>query len=384
MSEIYPPIHGGSGRWFFELYKRLEPNAYVMVVQRSDEIETKALDAGYPQRIYREDLHVEQRIASNLESLKRYLQISSRLLEIVSENHVTAIHAARPLHEGLVARWIKLRTGLPYLCYIHGEDINLATCSRELKWITRSVLKHAEKLIANSNFTRNLLIHDWGIAEQKIGLLHPGVDTNRFQPGTEPFVRKYTKEDDFVLLTVGRLQERKGHDSVIRSVSKLRKDFPLIRYLIAGTGDREASLRKLVLELDCDSHVKFLGDVDEQQLVDCYRECDLFVMPNRTIGKDCEGFGIVFLEAQAMGIPVIAGESGGTGDAMIDGITGFRINCEKNQDITKLCESIASLINAPTLRESMAQAGRQFVENNFSWEILAEEANRVLEMRKRD
>lgn len=378
LSEIFPPILGGSGRWFYEVYRRLDPGSCLMVVQESNQ-DLHETDSHYPHPILRENLHVDERILSNWTSLRRYQQISGRLRNIVRQHKVSAIHAGRPLHEGLVARWMNIRYGIPYLCFIHGEDINVATTSRELKILTQSVLKNAYRLVANSNFTVGLLQNDWRVPEEKIALMHPGIDVSQYPHlARDSGTRKYTNAGDVVLLTVGRLQKRKGQDAVIRSVAKLRDKHPNLRYLIAGVGEQEAELRKLVAELCLEKQVLFLGAVSDQEMMDCYRECDIFVMSNRAVGKDCEGFGIVFLEAQAHGIPVIAGAHGGTGDAMVHGETGLRIDCQDSENPVHLTEAIDRLVCSPELRRSMGIGGRKFVTENFDWSRISERARNVL------
>jgi phosphatidylinositol alpha-1,6-mannosyltransferase len=378
LSEIFPPIHGGSGRWFYEVYRRLDPGSFLMVVQESSQ-DTHEIDSHYPHPILRENLHVDERILSNWTSIRRYQQISDRLRNMVRQHNVCAIHAGRPLHEGLVARWMNIRYGIPYLCFIHGEDINIATTSCELKILTQSILKNAYRLVANSNFTVGLLRNDWQVPEEKIALMHPGIDVSQFsQVARDPVARKYTTEGDMVLLTVGRLQKRKGQDAVIRSVAKLREKHPNLRYLIAGVGEQMAELRRLVAELSLEKQVLFLGAVSDQEMMDCYRECDIFVMSNRAVGKDCEGFGIVFLEAQAHGIPVIAGANGGTGDAMVHGLTGLRVDCQDYENPVHLTEAIDDLVSTPELRRNMGMVGRKFVMENFDWSRISERARNVL------
>lgn len=378
LSEIFPPVHGGSGRWFYEVYRRLDPGSFLMVVQESSQ-DTNEIDNHYPHPILRESLHVDERILSNWTSIRRYQQISGRLRNIVRQHNVSSIHAGRPLHEGLVARWMNIRYGIPYLCFIHGEDINIATTSRELKILTQSILKNAYRLVANSNFTVGLLRHDWKVPEKKIALMHPGIDVSQFSHVVQsPAPRKYTTAGDVVLLTVGRLQKRKGQDAVIRSVAKLRDKHPNLRYLIAGVGEQEAELRSLVAELSLEKQVLFLGAVSDQEIMDCYRECDIFVMSNRAVGKDCEGFGIVFLEAQAHGLPVIAGAHGGTGDAMVHGVTGLRVDCQDSENPVQLTEAIDDLVSAPELRRCMGMNGRKFVTENFDWSRISERARNVL------
>jgi phosphatidylinositol alpha-1,6-mannosyltransferase len=134
----------------------------------------------------------------------------------------------------------------------------------------------------------------------------------------------------------------------------------------------------LVAELSLEKQVLFLGAVSDQEIMDCYRECDIFVMSNRAVGKDCEGFGIVFLEAQAHGIPVIAGANGGTGDAMVHGVTGLRVDCQDSENPVHLTNAIERLVSSPEMRRSMGIGGREFVTENFDWSRLSERARNVL------
>ena len=377
ISEIFPPLHGGSGRWFFEVYRRLEPRQYVMVVQKQGQ-STDDLDENYPQKIYRCDLHVEQRIVSNRKSLRRYAEICRELHSIIVSNDVVGIHAARPLHEGLLARWLFFRYRIPYLCFVHGEDVNVAMTSRELKFITASVLKHSHRIVANSHFTVNLLRNDWKISSNKIVLMHPGIDCSLYHPSHEVAVKNSFGNRSLILLTVGRLEERKGHDAVIRSVHRLRDKYPGLVYVIAGDGGYLNPLKQMVANLNLEERVRFLGAVDDKELASLYQKCDIFVLANRAVGRDSEGFGIVLLEAQATAKPVITGSDGGTGDAMIPEVTGFRVNCQDPENPAELAQAIDLLLESPQLRSSMGQRGREFVLDKFDWSRVSKFANQVL------
>ena len=365
LSEIFPPIHGGSGRWFYEVYRRLDPGNFLMVVQESSQ-DTHEIDSHYPHPILRENLHVDKRILSNWTSIRRYQKISGRLRNIVRQHHVSAIHAGRPLHEGLVARWMNIRYGIPYVCFIHGEDINVAMTSRELRILTGSVLANSRRLIANSSYTKGLLMNDWKVHESKIEMIHPGVDTSYFVPPTQELDRPTTWQGKFVILTVGRLQQRKGHDMVLRAIAMLKTTFPELLYVIAGQGEEQ-----LTHELGVADITEFVGAIDDESLRSLYRNCDLFVLANRSIGNDVEGFGMVLVEAQSCGKPVIAGKSGGTSDTMDIGESGFVIDCTSPQ---LLAESIRVLIENPEQRKHMGFHARKYTMDNFDWDTLANKA----------
>jgi phosphatidylinositol alpha-1,6-mannosyltransferase len=335
-------------------------------------------DEHYPHPIIREDLRMPFRGIAQLSSLLDYYRISSRIYRLAKTHRVTALHAARPLFEGLVARWIKLRTGLPYLCFVHGEDINVAMTSRELQFLTAAVLRNATKVIANSSFTQELLMTDWKMKAGQVELMHPGVDCQYFTPPKPGGERELFPENRRILLTVGRLQERKGHDSLIAGLPAIQRLFPDVLYAIAGDGEQRPVLQALVKHLGLEEHVDFLGEVDDGKLRQCYRECDLFVLPNRAVGRDVEGFGMVLLEAQACGRPVVAGRSGGTCDALKAEETGLLVDCQDPERPEELVAAVCRLLGNATERAAFGNAARSFVQSRFDWSILASQAERVL------
>ena len=384
LSEIFPPTKGGSGKWLSEIYSRLTSRPSLMVVGKSNiSVDVYPEDESYPHPILREDLSMAFRGIGKMASLLAYYRITQRVRTLARTHRAASIHAARPLFEGLVARLMKATTGLPYLCFIHGEDINVAKTSRELSLLTKSVLKNADKLIANSRFTRDLLIDDWKVGAERIELMHPGVDCRYFSPAQELIPRSLFPESRRVLLTVGRLQERKGHDALIHGLVEIRKSIPDVLYAIAGDGEQKPKLHRIVESLGLENHVRFLGEVNDTILRQAYRECDLFVLPNRSVGRDMEGFGIVLLEAQACGKPVIAGNSGGTKDAIVPGETGFLINCEDPKEPKELVNAICLLLSDQEECRRLGKHARSFVETSFDWGVLAQQASKVLHIKSR-
>jgi phosphatidylinositol alpha-1,6-mannosyltransferase len=374
LSDIFPPKTGGSGRWFWEIYRRLPHTEYL--VAASEHADTSTFDATHDLRVVRLPLEMQNRAISNWKSFTHYLHISRSVRRLARQEGVSTIHAARPLSEGLVARIVRLRTGIPYCCYTHGEDINIATTSRELKWLTRRVLRGASAIIANSNFTRELLLNDWNVPQEKVRLLHPGVDCEYFRPAPlDAEVRKRLGwEGRQVVLTVGRLQRRKGQDVMIEVVARLRERFPNVLYAIVGDGIERARLTELVQKLDVASQVQFLGEVKDTELLHCYQQCDVFALPNRAVGKDVEGFGMVLLEAQACGRPVLTGASGGTAETLKRGETGVVVACDRADEPAA---ALAELLADGEKLDRMGRAGRVWVEGKFNWPALAAEAQAI-------
>lgn len=374
LSDIFPPKTGGSGRWFWEIYSRLPRNEFM--VATGEDHRAADFDATHDLKLTRLPLEMRTRGIKNFGNFKQYLRMAKRVRRLVKHEGITAIHAARNLPEGFIAYLVKLWTGTPYLCYVHGEDVGVSATSRELAWMTRRLFSGASRVIANSNNTRSLLLNEWKLPEDKVTLLYPGVDTQRFTPQpANPRLREALGwQDRTVLLTVGRLQKRKGHDMLIKALPAIRQAHPNVLYAILGEGEELATLQAIAREHGVADHVQFMGEVTDERLMNCYQQCDLFVLPNRQVGRDFEGFGMVLLEAQACGKPVLAGASGGTAETMRQGETGFVVPCETPEP---LAAKIVELLNDPLRLQTFGQAGRPWVCGKFDWNALSQEARTV-------
>jgi len=184
-----------------------------------------------------------------------------------------------------------------------------------------------------------------------------------------------------VIMTVGRLDERKGHDMVIRAVRLLVERFPQLVYMIVGKGREEQRLKGLAEDLSIGERIIFTGFVTDEALPDYYRLCDVFVLPNREtednkqMRGDYEGFGVVFLEASACGKPVIAGKSGGSGEAVVDGVTGLLVDPKSESEIANAIERILS---DNEFAGRLGMDGRRRAEKEFDWKYAAEAMERIL------
>jgi phosphatidylinositol alpha-1,6-mannosyltransferase len=242
--------------------------------------------------------------------------------------------------------------------------------------MVRRVLRGAQLLIANSHNTAEILARDWPREARRVRVLHPGVDTRRFSPAPadDSARQRLGWGDRQVILTVGRLQLRKGHDHLIQALPEVRAACPRVLYAIAGEGEERPRLERLVEELGLREHVTFLGALNDGALVEHYRHCDLFALPNRTIGHDIEGFGMVLLEAQSCGKPVLAGDSGGTRETLVNGETGRIVDCRTP---ATLAAALASMLADRQRLAAMGRAGREWVEDRFAWETCFAEAKSI-------
>jgi phosphatidylinositol alpha-1,6-mannosyltransferase len=204
-------------------------------------------------------------------------------------------------------------------------------------------------------------------------VLHPGVDASVFVPaGRDETARaRLGWTSRRVILTVGALQKRKGQDMMIRALPDIARRCPDVLYVVAGAGADESALRTLAKDLGVSDRIQFRGPIADSDLVESYQQCDLFALPNRQVGWDFEGFGIVLIEAQACGVPVIAGRSGGTGETMSPGVSGEIVACETPEPIA---EAVTTLLDDPERRARMGRAGREWVCARYDWPVLTRQA----------
>ncbi len=376
VSEIFPPKTGGSGRWFWEIYGRLPRSGYC--VAAGEDARQDAFDRTHDLRVKRVPLALSTWGLSSLGGLRGYWRAVRRLRRIIREERVDRLHCARCLPEGLMAWILRRWTGVPYICYAHGEEINYASTSRELSWLMRRSMRGADFVIANSRNTAGILLDEWRLPEDRVRILHPGVDTERFRPAEHDEAAREALgwRGRRVILTVGRLQRRKGQDAMIRALGRIAQAVPDVLYAIVGEGEERASLEALAVAEGHADRVRFLGETRDEQLIRCYQQCDLFALPNRQVGKDIEGFGMVLLEAQACGKPVLAGASGGTAETMRVPETGRIVPCETPD---ALADVVIELLSNPERRERMGLAAREWVTERFDWEPLSRHARRLFE-----
>jgi phosphatidylinositol alpha-1,6-mannosyltransferase len=339
ISEVFPPKTGGSGRWFWEIYRRLARDQ--VAIAAGEDPRQQAFDETHDLRLERMPLQFRSWGLLGGRALKEYWRAARQLRQRINHEGVDQVHCGKCLPEGLLGLALKWWCGLPYSCYVHGEELNLASGSRELRWLTRTVLARADRVIANSRNTARL-----------------GWDNRR------------------VILTVGRLQKRKGQDLMIRALPAIREAIPDVLYVIAGDGEERASLTALVEETGVRDHVQILGEIPDDVLIRCYQQCDLFALPNREVSKDIEGFGMVLLEAQACGKPVIAGASGGTSETMRIPDTGHVVPCDRPQELAALA---ADMLTRPARLAEMGRAARSWIVQHFDWETLAQNAAQLFQ-----
>jgi phosphatidylinositol alpha-1,6-mannosyltransferase len=324
-------------------------------------------DRNHPNTVHR--VHLRRHWWLRPESLAMYAKLFSRAIGLARRHRFDAVHAGRVLPEGLVGLATARLARVPLLVYAHGEEITAWRQPAKLRAMTYTY-RSADRIVANSDFTRGEL-SKLGIPGERISLIYPGVDIQRFRPGLPhgdlraslglPDQRK-------LVLSVGRLHRRKGFDHTIQALARLRDDGIDFAYAIIGIGQDREYLQGVAGECGVRDRVHLLGHVPPADLPRWYCACDVFAMPNRRIGGDDEGFGMVFIEAAACGKPVVAGKDGGTADAVLDGVTGYRVD---GSAVNKIADALRRLLSDAGLSAAMGAQGRARVVSELSWERVA-------------
>jgi phosphatidylinositol alpha-1,6-mannosyltransferase len=205
----------------------------------------------------------------------------------------------------------------------------------------------------------------------------PGIDTNKFRPVDSSALRaELGLADKEVIVSVGRLVPRKGQDKLIKALPEILKARPEAHLLFVGSGGYRKSLENLIVERNLQKYVSFVGRVNYDELTKYICVGDIFAMPSRSrrAGLEVEGLGIVYLEASACGLPVLAGDSGGAPDAVQQGVTGLVVN---GLDISAIAEAAIKLLEGD--RQAMSKAGREWAVAKWDWQIWAKRFNQLLE-----
>jgi phosphatidyl-myo-inositol dimannoside synthase len=262
-------------------------------------------------------------------------------------------------------------TRSPYAVYSHGEDITeVKKCVGIKRLLLAPALRAASTIMANSHFTRDAIVAI-GISRDRVLYMPPWVDRKRFDLVSPELIEqlraRWSLEGKRVVLTVARLAERKGHDTIIRALPSLCTEVPNVHYVIVGLGDQQA-LRRLAEEEGVANSITFIEYVPDSQLPALYHLCDVYAMVSRwdPMCDQVEGFGIVYLEAAACGKPTVAGSAGGCADAVQDGVTGLIVD---PTSVAQTRDALRQLLTNPDRAAGMGQAGREWVRELFDREV---------------
>lgn len=363
--DFYPDVGGVSGYWL-ALGKLLDPKDTIVLAPTLpvgvQEIQT-------PYRIYRRRFFTKS-------FWPRWIPLFFSIGEVMKKEKSEMIIVGQVLPIGVVVRILNFFLKCPYVVSTHGMDITLCFFNPWKRFLCQWVLKGAKKILANSQFT-STQIQKLSVSPSRITCVYP---CPLFSPGTgketEPSHDLLEKiQGKYIVLTVARMVWRKGHEMILDACQNLSKKYPEIRFIFIGDGPYRKDLEQKVKTNHCEEYILFLGVVSQEQTRWWFNHCDLFVMTPREQGGDIESFGIVYLEAQSYGKPVIGTKTGGVAETIEDGVTGMLI--EQN-DRRVLSEKIQFFMSNPEYAKQIGKAGKERVNKMFRWEVQAEKLKNIL------
>jgi phosphatidylinositol alpha-1,6-mannosyltransferase len=365
---VFPPAVGGSGVLLDNVYSRLTDAEVVAVIDGATA--GAGNGAARTTHVLRTTIDPQSWGLADPRKWPGQLQLA-RLCYRWAGRGRGVVHCGRAQPEGVPALLASLMPAGPrYVFWAHGEDISAARSSRQFSATMRLVYGAAAAAIANSRNTARM-IESTGWLRSPIHVVYPGVDASLFHPDADDGTLRRTlaPEGSIVLLSVARLQKRKGHDLVLKALPSLRREFPHIRYVIVGDGNQRQELMTMASELGVADAVLFRGEVGDAELPAYFAACDIFLLPTRVEAYDFEGFGIVYLEAAAAGKPCIGGRNGGVPEAVLDGETGLLVS---GLDVEELRGAIARLASSEELRRQLGRNGMLRARRDFTWHRAAE------------
>jgi phosphatidyl-myo-inositol dimannoside synthase len=362
----FPPRPGGIQQFVHNLAVRQPPGS--LVVYSSTWRGADAFDAEQPYPVIREDTSV----------LLPTRAVARRAARIAVEHGCDRVWfgAAAPL--GLLAGGLRRRAGVRRAVGLtHGHEVGWAALPGA-RTLLRRLARDVDVLTFLTEYQRSRLDRAVGRLTE-LERLAPGVDTDLFSPSVsgEAVRARYGLTGRPVVVCVSRLVPRKGQDTLIRAMPAIRRRVPDAALLLVSGGPYRSALRRLAQRSGVAEHVVFTGSVPWADLPAHFAAGDVFAMPCRTRrrGLDVEGLGIVYLEASAMGLPVVAGDSGGAPDAVLEDETGYVVS---GVDVDGVADRIGAILADPNLAKRLGTAGRAWVDTRWRWSHQAERLQALL------
>lgn len=358
----FPPRRGGIQSYLGELVERLaSTGTHELTVYAPQWKDADAFDARAAYRVVR---HPGTLMLPGP-------GVDIRMRALIAEQAIDTVWfgAAAPL--GLLAARARQAGATRVLASTHGHEVGWSMLP-----VARSVLRHigdgADVVTFVSRYTRARFASAFGPAGA-LEYLPPGVDTDQFRPdpaGRAELRTRYGLGQRPTVLCLSRLVPRKGQDMLIRALPEIRRRVDGAALVVAGGGPHLAALRRLARHHGVAEHVTFTGGVPTAELPAYYALADVFAMPCRTrgAGLDVEGLGIVYLEASATGVPVIAGCSGGAPETVQHNKTGLVVD---GRSAGRVADAVAELLANPDRAAAMGAAGRNWVTAQWQWDTLA-------------
>jgi phosphatidylinositol alpha-1,6-mannosyltransferase len=299
----------------------------------------------------------------------RWIRTILQFLAIVKKEQIEIIAVNHVLPLGYAAWVVKKIKKIPYIILSHGTDVIYATARPWKKKMLTRLVSDAEQVVFNSESLKRRFLEHLPDYASKSTVLYPCPDVSLLAPPdaseVEELRRTLALQGKKVILSVSRLDRGKGFQHLVHALPDILKKEPHTVWVIVGDGSKRSEIFEAVQKLSLQNVVRFVGAVPHHELQKYYHLADVFVLLTHRTGDREEGLGLVFLEAAAAGIPVVAGASGGVGEAVVDGVTGRVFDVSR--EAGRVVDAIVELLGDEEMQQTLGEAGKKRIQDIFQW-----------------
>lgn len=368
----YPPQIGGIATYTQNQAKYFDPNDVVILAPKShNKKQLKLYDKKNFFPVIRKNFLYPIFI------WPRWIRLFWQVLFILRKEAIDVIYIHHILPVGYVACMIKKIKKIPFVIFSHGTDIQMLNKSKWKNYWVKKIIKNSDKIVFNSKNLKKKFLRFFSEFEDKTLVIYPEPDQIFFQPISEVKIskarNKFALNGKKVLLSVSRLADGKGFPHMLRIMKKILTEEANVVWLIVGDGPKRKYLQKEVQKNNLQNVVRFVGPVEHHNLPLFYNLADLFVLLTHPDEGREEGLGLVFLEAGACKLPVIAGKSGGVEEAVIHSQTGVVVDIYRGDKI--VANSIIEMLKNPDYAKRLAQNAYDRIKIDFNLKKQMEKIN---------
>lgn len=355
----YPPQAGGIASYAYNYAAHSTPGSvvvYAPVLPHADVVDKNAPWTVYRRRPYW------------FLVWPHWLRLFFQVWSIVGREKITHLDIHQVLPVGYVGYILKKIKKIPYTIFLHGTDISMATRGSFKRKNFQKICAAAERVVVNSEFLKKKLLERAEVTTP-ITVVYPCPADNFLLSVTPDKIKKIKQqlalEGKKIIISVARMVEGKGYPHVIRLLPEVLKEVPNLVWLIVGLGPKQQEIFNAVQKHYLQNVVRFLGQISFEELPAYYQASDAFVLLTHPDEGAEEGWGTVFIEAAAGGLPVVAGRSGGVEEAVQEGVTGLVVDVHQDKAVVK---AIVDVLKDPEYARKLGQAGLARVKQEFTWE----------------
>lgn len=364
----FPPYVGGVATYVHDLAEALDPAKVVVLAPGGNDKSNSAQqktdwDKSQEYKIIRKKLLFPKFI------WPRWIRLLWHTWRVIKKEKIEIIFVQHVLPVGYAGVIMKKLFKIPFLLFSHGTDLVAGTATLWKKKMVMAVSSHAEQIIFNSNSLQSRYLRVLPQFEKKSFVLYPCPEPRFLQspPRSEIDMlrRRYALEGKQTLLSISRLDEGKGFLHMIRYMPKILEEFPNLVWFVIGGGPKSDLIIESIRRYNLQNVVRFIGEVPHKLLHTYFYTSDIFVLLTHPDEGKEEGLGLVFLEASAAGLPIIAGRSGGVAEAVLDGQTGLIVEATNEKQVV---ESVLKLLREKAYAASLGKAAKDRMLRDFQWE----------------